>query len=598
MKEKNKKVRFWLFYHFGLLIFSFVAAALMKYQQTGDALHQTVYVTFITIFLMSAGIGYLAIYMVNRAKRYNQAQITKRMLPALLVFYIAAGLIANAAVTIGVFGWFIYSGRDLSEFWPHLFKYELNFANARFFIWLMFFTIAFFYVLWQKAARKEQKLREENLAYRYRNLKAQVNPHFLFNNLNTLSEIVHEDPVKADHYIQKLSGIYRYILENEETDLITANRELDFVSGYFDLQKERDGDKIQLVIDFPGAGKFKLIPVSLQILVENALKHNAISEENPLEIQIYNENDSYIVVANTIRKKNILPQSHQTGLANLKERVKLITGKEIIILEDQGRFIVKLPLIKIEMNVLIIEDEKPASRKLIRLLEQIDPGIEITSVIPSVEIAINWFLKNSPPGLIFMDIQLEDGLCFEIFEKCDIRTPVIFTTAYDEYTLRAFKVNSVDYLLKPIDPGELKHAIGKFRMLHNTETVFAGFESMISQFAPKTKERFLVKIGEHYKSVPVTDIDCFYIKERCNFLLTRQGKSYPVDYSLDNIEQMVDPKLFFRISRNAIINFTAIKDVIAYSSSRLKIILSEWAEDDELLVSRERVADFKGWMDR
>mgnify|MGYP001382744298 CR=1 FL=1 len=250
------------------------------------------------------------------------------------------------------------------------------------------------------------------------------------------------------------------------------------------------------------------------------------------------------------------------------------------------------------MKVLIIEDEKPASRKLIRMLEEVDRGAEVMAVLPSVEQTINWLLKNPDPDLIFMDIQLEDGLCFEIFENCKITTPVIFTTAYNEYALKAFKVNSVDYLLKPIEPGELKNAMGKFRLLHGQKEDPLKIASIIHQLQPVKKERFLIKIGEHYRSIPVPDIRCFYIRERCNFLLAQTGTSYPVDHSLDQIEQLVDPKQFFRINRNVIVHFPFIRDIISYSSSRLKIILDGWTDDDDLLVSRERVAAFKEWMDR
>jgi DNA-binding LytR/AlgR family response regulator len=196
-----------------------------------------------------------------------------------------------------------------------------------------------------------------------------------------------------------------------------------------------------------------------------------------------------------------------------------------------------------------------------------------------------------------MDIQLEDGLCFEIFEKSKIKTPVIFTTAYDEYTLRAFKVNSVDYLLKPIKPEDLKNAIHKFNELHN-HIDSSGFKLALQQLQTKQKERFLIKVGEHYKSIEISEIDCFYIKERCNFIHINTGKNYAIDYSLDKIEEMIDLNMFFRINRNMIINFSSIHDILAYSSSRLKITLEKWTENEELLVSRERVADFKKWMDR
>lgn len=250
------------------------------------------------------------------------------------------------------------------------------------------------------------------------------------------------------------------------------------------------------------------------------------------------------------------------------------------------------------MKVLIIEDERPASKKLIRMLKEADTRMEVTNTLVSVEQSVNWFLENQRPDLIFMDIQLEDGLCFEIFEKIQIKTPVIFTTAYDEYALKAFKVNSIDYLLKPINPNELRTAIDKFDMVHRTIQDYSKYASVIQQLPFQSKERFLIKIGEHYKSVPTSDIFCFYILERSVFLFSNSGKSYPVDYSLDKIEQLVDSKLFFRVNRNFIVNFYAIQDMIAYSSSRIKIILTNWHEKEKVLVSRERVSDFKTWMDR
>lgn len=250
------------------------------------------------------------------------------------------------------------------------------------------------------------------------------------------------------------------------------------------------------------------------------------------------------------------------------------------------------------MQVLIIEDEQLAAQRLSRLIREIDQNIEVMAVIESVEGATNWLLSHPHPALIFIDVQLEDGLCFEIFERCTIKTPVIFTTAYDEYSLKAFKVNSVDYLLKPISVEELNHAIEKFKSIHHHQVDLTRIESLINQLQPKVKERFLIKIGDHYRSIPVTSINCFFIKERCNFISIGKQKNYAIDLSLDRIEEKIDPRLFFRISRNYIIRYDAIRDIIAYSSSRLKIILSDWDEKDEIVVSRERVGEFKGWMDR
>lgn len=250
------------------------------------------------------------------------------------------------------------------------------------------------------------------------------------------------------------------------------------------------------------------------------------------------------------------------------------------------------------MKVLIIEDEQPAAHKLIRLLEEADKQIEVIDVLASIEQTINWLAVHPGPELIFMDIQLEDGISFEIFETCKIQTPVIFTTAYDEYALKAFKVNSINYLLKPIAPDDLKAALDKFNVLHRQQANYSRLESIISQLQPKTKERFLIKIGEHYRSVQTLSIHCFFIMERNTFIQTDTGKTYPIDYSLDRIEQLVDPGQFFRINRNFIVNFSAIQDILIYSSGRLKIILNGWTEKEDILVSRERVTEFKKWMDR
>lgn len=250
------------------------------------------------------------------------------------------------------------------------------------------------------------------------------------------------------------------------------------------------------------------------------------------------------------------------------------------------------------MKVLIIEDEQPAVQRLVRMLKDIDQHIEVTGILESVERASNWLIENPHPELIFMDVQLEDGLCFEIFEHIDIHIPVIFTTAFHQYTLQAFKVNSVDYLLKPVHIDELKNALDKFQLVHHKGAAYSRIENLLSELQPRTKERFFIKVGEHYKSVLTTDINCFFIKERCNFISIGKGKNYAIDYSLDKAETMIDKNRFFRANRNIIINFYAIQDIIAYSSNRLKIKLENWHESDEILVSRERVAAFKKWMDR
>jgi two-component sensor histidine kinase len=343
-EQTPRKLKFWLLYHFGILAFSILVAMVMKYSQTGNAFHSTVIPASASIFLFSIGIGYLAHAMLNRLKKYTTSQLRKKIIPSLILFYILSILIVNVSITITTAAWFLYLGKDFSGFWTHMFEYELNFASIRLLVWLMIFTIIFFYVLWRKSVEKEQKLREENLKFRYISFKSQVNPHFLFNSLNTLSELVFESAEKADNYVRKLSGIYRYILDNEDKELIPLKKELEFVNDYFQLQKVRDNDKIILEIDVPDQERYKVLPVSLQLLVENALKHNTKSQKDPLRIRIY-RNGECIVVENKLQKKSNLEDSNQTGLSNLRERVNLITQKELIVTAEKEKFIVEFPLI-------------------------------------------------------------------------------------------------------------------------------------------------------------------------------------------------------------------------------------------------------------
>jgi two-component system, LytTR family, response regulator LytT len=251
------------------------------------------------------------------------------------------------------------------------------------------------------------------------------------------------------------------------------------------------------------------------------------------------------------------------------------------------------------MNVLIIENEKPAVEKLQRLIKNIDPTISVVGILESVEHSIDWLLKNDTPDLILMDIQLDDGICFEIFESVKIKSPIIFTTAYDEYAIRAFKVNSVDYLLKPITKESLASAIEKLRTLFPVQTINnEKINHIYEQLGAQHKTRFFVKIGEHCQSISTNEIACFYIVERCTFFMTSSGKRYDVNYSLEQLEKLIDPQLFFRINRHTIINISVITDIISFSTNRLKIKIANEDKVGELLVSREKVTAFKEWLDR
>lgn len=326
-----------------IIAFIIVIPLLYKWGQTGDPF-QAETIMYGTVILLNALItGSLAYAAFRKFSGRPPAEIRKRIIPALMLFVLLALIVALTLVSLGVYGLYLVRGYDTSHFLSHLLKVELPSAARQFSLWILAGSIFFFYYIWRKAMEREQQLREENLKYKYRNLKSQVNPHFLFNSLNTLSELVYDDARQADDYIRKLAGIYRYILENENTDLVPLKEELRFIEQYFSLQQVRDRDKIFMEVDIPHEDEFEIIPVSLQLLVENAFKHNAISRERPLVISI-RSTDDYVVVSNTIQRKNSVENSTQKGLLNLKERVRLIMGRELITVEDRNLFIVKLPL--------------------------------------------------------------------------------------------------------------------------------------------------------------------------------------------------------------------------------------------------------------
>ncbi|QBN20203.1 LytR/AlgR family response regulator transcription factor [Flavobacterium nackdongense] len=251
------------------------------------------------------------------------------------------------------------------------------------------------------------------------------------------------------------------------------------------------------------------------------------------------------------------------------------------------------------MTTIIIEDEKPAARLLQRKLEKLN--IEVGVMLHSVEESLQWFSKNEHPDLIFLDIQLSDGLSFEIFEKVEIKSAVIFTTAYDEYALKAFKLNSIDYLLKPIDEDDLEVAISKFKMRFpiQNSTINLDFETikkMLSNpFDKNFKTRFTVKIGQHLKVISVDEIECFFSENKGTYIHTFDNRNYLIESTLEVLEQELDAKQFYRISRKFIIPLKSIKEIVLYSNSRLKVILPTFKEE-EVIVSREKVSDFKSWI--
>ncbi|MBN8678782.1 MAG: response regulator transcription factor [Chitinophagales bacterium] len=249
------------------------------------------------------------------------------------------------------------------------------------------------------------------------------------------------------------------------------------------------------------------------------------------------------------------------------------------------------------MKILIIEDEQPAARQLAKLLSELDGGnTQILETLDSVEAAVHWLRTFTPPDLIFMDIQVADGLSFDIFKQVEVKSPVIFTTAFDQYAVRAFRVNAVDYLLKPVDPDELQLAIDK--VMNKQKAVSVGLElEALERFFDKKeyKDRFLIKSGANFGFLQTADVAFFRSDNSITQAYTKQGKSPVVEHTLDELESLLNPKDFFRINRNMLVSLGAIQKISPYLNGRLVLETSPDLKS-EVIVSREKVAEFKVWL--
>jgi DNA-binding LytR/AlgR family response regulator len=252
-------------------------------------------------------------------------------------------------------------------------------------------------------------------------------------------------------------------------------------------------------------------------------------------------------------------------------------------------------------NVLIIEDEPFAQQELKRLLKTLDPEIHVLKCIDSVEDSVAFLESGQELDLIFMDIQLSDGISFEIFNRTEVKPPVIFTTAYDEYAIKAFQVNSIDYLLKPIEEEDLERALQKFRKLTAKpgDTFFTDqqLEKVLSLYRPSYKTRLVVKMGDRIKHVESKEIAYFYSEDKVTFIITTAGDRFMLNYSLEQLENMMNPDEFYRLNRKYIARIDAIATIDKYFNSRLKIGLKPEVEDD-VLISRTKVSDFLNWLER
>lgn len=252
------------------------------------------------------------------------------------------------------------------------------------------------------------------------------------------------------------------------------------------------------------------------------------------------------------------------------------------------------------MKVAIIEDEPLAADRLIALLKEYDAETEILTVLESVEQGVKWFSESQAPDLVLSDIQIADGLSFEIFREVEVKCPVIFTTAFDQYAIEAFEVNSIDYLLKPIKFSKLENSLNKWKQLSQQFSSSLDVDSLVSAIKEAQggyKSRFLVKTGQQIRPIKAEDIAYFYAKDKIVLLVTHKGDKYAVDYTLDDLNALLDPAFFFRINRQFIIHLEAAREIHSYFKGRLKLVLSPEV-DEEVIVSSDRTPVFKAWLDQ
>jgi two-component system, LytTR family, response regulator LytT len=248
------------------------------------------------------------------------------------------------------------------------------------------------------------------------------------------------------------------------------------------------------------------------------------------------------------------------------------------------------------VRILIIEDEETAAKRLQKMMTEALPGSEVVASLSSIAGTVEWFRNNNQPDLAMFDIHLADGSSFEIFKQVKVDCPVIFTTAYDQYALEAFKVNSIDYLLKPIKKDELERAVEKFKKLHFKTPAPIDIEKLLASIQKtEYKERFVIKYGEHMRTIQVADIAYIYSENRISFAILKEGKRYALDFNMDQLEEMLDPRQFFRINRQFIISYGAITEMLTYSKSRVLVKLNPPTKE-ETIVSTERSSSFKAWL--
>lgn len=340
---KNMSLLQKIFWHLKILAGALFTALIFGLILQHKLIHEKLPFMLITTFLQLEIFIWLG-FLFFESVQTGAPNYRKQMIARLLLFYLSVLLIALflfvALFSVNI----LWDGGSLADSFSGLINYEMRGFLFVTLAGFAFGALVFFFVQWSDALKREQQLNEEKLIFQYETLKKQVNPHFLFNSLNTLSSLVHENPDLSEKFIQKLSAIYRYVLDNEEKELVPVSAEMQFVKDFFYLQKIRDEEKIELKIEMNGNEGMDIVPVSLQLLVENALKHNSATRKQPLEICIHNEGIDKLVVRNNLQRKVQLNESSKIGLKNLGERCRLILKREIEVQETRDEFVVKVPV--------------------------------------------------------------------------------------------------------------------------------------------------------------------------------------------------------------------------------------------------------------
>lgn len=427
----------------------------------------------------------------------------------------------------------------------------------------------------EKQALEMALMKEKEIALQSQlnSLKLQINPHFMFNNFNNLLELIEEDSGLAGKFLSNLLKVYRYIITNLDRNLIPVADEIKFLDSYLYLMKVRHDEGVIAKVS-PGVRQCKgfLPPAVLQLLVENAIKHNSFSSEHPLVIDI-KLSDDYITVSN-LKSPLMSPiESTGLGLKNITERYALLCDKKVKIENAENFYSVSLPIIK---NTIIVEGP-----------------------LASIKETVEFFQSGKTTNLILADIRLTDGLSFEALKYAPATIPIIFTTAYDEYAVQAFKFNSFDYLLKPLDSDELEAAIdkaakaGKNYTDENLQQLFDALQKNKFRY----RERFLLPYRDGYKTVRVSDINHIETENKIVYLRLNNGTSEVVNVSMDELEHQLNPDYFFRANRQYIINVEHVLFLGNYFGGKLIVRLKGYPKT-EIQVSKEKAQRLKEWIDR